>query len=346
MTIRSLRQSFVLGMLASLAVVASAARADDRDLTKRFATFVEALDQVDEDRRNAALAALEQGAAASVSDALAALNPDYAKAVALTDDESSSAITALEPFAGSTDNPWLAADARWYIARSLMNAERFEEALPLLQQLVGEEAELTAHLAEAHYFLGACYSGMLQNDFADAAFVEFLELYPEAPERLRVAAWRLLQEIRGSAEDQMTAVTDRMEYSRRRLDIAEPGTETQTRQDEIVNLLAKLIEEQQKKECSSGSCNKSGQKQQQQSAQNQPKAQQQPSKSQTGGQSNVSNGQYVERTFEGETSPWSRLRDRSRDPANAAIREKLPARYREIVERYTDAVSGNEADDK
>ena len=28
------------------------------------------------------------------------------------------------------------------------------------------------------------------------------------------------------------------------------------------------------------------------------------------------------------------------------IREKLPARYREIVERYTDAVSGNEVDDK
>ncbi len=345
MTFWTFGRNLVLGLLACSMIVDGQARGDDPDLTQRFSAFIEGLDSVEEGRRAAALAALNQGAIASISEALSALNPDYAQAVGLTDEEPAAAIAALEPFAGSTDNPWLAADARWYIARSLMNAEQFEEALPLLQQLVGDEAEWTAHLAEAHYFLGACHAGMLKNDFADAAFVEFLELYPEAPERLRVAAWRLLQEIRSGGEDQMTAVTDRMEYSRRRLDIAEPGTETQGRQDEIVNLLAKLIEEQQKKECSSGSCNKSGQKQQQ-SAKNEPKPEQQPSKSQTGGTSNVSNGQYVERTFEGETSPWSRLRDRSRDPANAAIREKLPARYREIVERYTDAVSGNEADDK
>ena len=39
-------------------------------------------------------------------------------------------------------------------------------------------------------------------------------------------------------------------------------------------------------------------------------------------------------------SPWSRLRDRSRDPANNAVKEKLPARYRDIVERYTEAANG------
>ena len=39
-------------------------------------------------------------------------------------------------------------------------------------------------------------------------------------------------------------------------------------------------------------------------------------------------------------SPWSRLRDRSRDPANNAVKEKLPARYRDIVERYMEAANG------
>jgi hypothetical protein len=40
-------------------------------------------------------------------------------------------------------------------------------------------------------------------------------------------------------------------------------------------------------------------------------------------------------------SPWSRLRDRSRDPANNALKEKLPARYRDIVEKYTEKANGD-----
>jgi len=40
-------------------------------------------------------------------------------------------------------------------------------------------------------------------------------------------------------------------------------------------------------------------------------------------------------------SPWSRLRDRSRDPANNAVKEKLPARYRDIVEKYIENANGD-----
>jgi hypothetical protein len=36
------------------------------------------------------------------------------------------------------------------------------------------------------------------------------------------------------------------------------------------------------------------------------------------------------------------LRDRSRDAANHAIRERLPARYRSVVEKYYEVISGNE----
>jgi hypothetical protein len=40
-------------------------------------------------------------------------------------------------------------------------------------------------------------------------------------------------------------------------------------------------------------------------------------------------------------SPWSRLRNRNRDAANNAVKSKLPARYRELVEKYTEAANGN-----
>jgi hypothetical protein len=39
-------------------------------------------------------------------------------------------------------------------------------------------------------------------------------------------------------------------------------------------------------------------------------------------------------------SAWSRLRERTRDPANNAFKEKLPANYRDIVEKYFEAANG------
>jgi len=45
---------------------------------------------------------------------------------------------------------------------------------------------------------------------------------------------------------------------------------------------------------------------------------------------------------DGPASPWSKLRDRSRDPAYSAIKDQLPAKYREIVERYTEKAQGSQ----
>jgi preprotein translocase subunit SecD len=224
----------------------------------------------------------------------------------------------------------------------MMNHQRFEDALPLLQRLHAELADASAHASTVEYFMGQALAGSLENEAAIAAFMEFLQNHPDAPERLRVAAWRQVQDLQGIADGQMTDIYQKMDFSRRRLEIVESGDKTQTEQDKIVEMLAKLIKEQEKKECSSGNSKKDSKQQQkqqqQQQAQNQPKD----SKSQSGGNSNNPNGQYVEKAYDtGNASPWSRLRDMSRDPANAAIKDKLPARYRDIVERYNDAVNGN-----
>jgi hypothetical protein len=139
----------------------------------------------------------------------------------------------------------------------------------------------------------------------------------------------------------MEDIYQRMDYSRRRLSLIEPGEQTQEEQDKIVRMLAKLIKEQEKKEASSKSKNQQ-KNQQQQQQQQQANQKRQPSQSQIGGQSSNPNGQVVKKSYnDGPASPWSRLRDRSRDPANNAIKDKLPARYREIVERYYEAANGN-----
>lgn len=287
---------------------------------------------------------------AAISDALTAAlmvrYPDYAAAVAAADeDQLDEAQAKLSQLVDSPDS-FLAADATFYLARVLVNHDRFEAAVPLLEKVTGPLAQFTTHGAASQYFIGTAYAGLLQNDQAIAALMDFLQNHLDAPERLRVSAWRQVQELQAIQKDQIAEVHQRMDFSRRRLEIEEPGDRTQEEQDKIVKKLSEMIKEEEKKECSSGSCknpSQSQQQQQQQQSQNKP---QDKSESQTGGMSSVANGKAVNKEFEGADSAWSRLRDRSRDAANTATKEKLPARYRDIVERYMDAVNGNAGKDK
>ncbi len=287
--------------------------------------------------------------AADISDAITAAlikrYPEYSKAVTAADqDDLTTAQAQLAQLVDSNDT-FLAADASFYLARLLVNHERFEEALPLLEKVTGALAEFTTHSAASQYFIGTAHAGLLSNDLAIAALIDFLQNYPDAPERLRVSAWRQVQELQAIQQNEMADVHQRMDYSRRRLEIEEPGDRTLEEQDKIVKMLAKMIKEQEKKECSSGSCKNPSQSEQQQQQQSQNKPQEK-SESQTGGMSNVGNGKVVSKEFDGAESAWSRLRDRSRDAANTATKEKLPARYRDIVERYMDAVNGSSTKDK
>lgn len=280
----------------------------------------------------------------AVTSALGQLYPDYEAAVRASDDDNlQQARQLLGSLTGSEDK-FLAADASFYLARTMMNHERFEEAKQLLDSLNKELADYSTHRTITQYYQGLAQAGLLQNEEAVKSFMEFLQFNPDAPERLRVSAWRQVQQIQAISKGQMDDIYQRMDFSRRRLEITEPGDRTQEEQDNIVKMLKKLINEQEKKEASSSkgkSKSESESQQQQQQAQNQPKDQ---SESQSGGNSNNPNGKFVEKSYDtGNASPWSRLRDRSRDPANTAIKDKLPARYREIVERYYDAVNGNES---
>ena len=239
-----------------------------------------------------------------------------------------------------SENSFLAADASFTLARMLMNNEQFEKAMPLLQKLGGDMGDFTAHRGAAQYYVGVAQAGLLDNQAAIESFMRFLQFNQDAPERLIVSAWRQVQELQSIKQGQLTDVYQRMDYSRRRLDLQETGEKTQQEQDKIVQILGKLIKEAEKKECSNckgGKCNKPkpGSKP---SNSNKPGQ----SKSQQGGSSSNPNGKAIVKNYEdGPTSAWSRLRDRSRDPANNAVKDKLPARYQEIYERFIKAANSD-----
>ena len=329
-------------------VVAGEPIADD-DVVKDFVAHVESMKSIDDDLKKeivalvAEIRADEYSRMEAITAGLSRIYPEYESALTATQgDQMNDAISGLASYVDS-DNPFLAADASFFLARTLMNQQRYEEALPYLEKLASDLGNFSLHAGPAIYFAGVAQRNLLENQRAIKSFTRFLENHEDAPERLRVAAWRQVQMIQAIQEGAMDDVLQRMDYSRRRLEISNTNKTTQEQQEKIVGMLAKLITEQEKKECSSCNSKKNSEKQKESEAKGKGKGEGEgEGKSNSGGTSNNPNG-VVRRTYDdGPASPWSQLRDRTRDAANNAVKEKLPARYRPVVEEYYDKTSGND----
>ncbi len=320
------------------------------EVVKRFAAHLESMNNLDATVRKEindvlSVAKDDYSAAEAITSSLARIYPDYEKAIMGTNsDEPGSSLELLTSLTGSED-PFLAADASFLLARVLMNDERHEQAMVHLERLTKQLSGYTVHTGPACYFAGMALASMLDNQGAIGTLKQFLEGYPDAPERLRVSAWRQLQALSAIEEGQLSDVLQRMEYSRRRLQIGETDKPTQTEQDRIVTMLQTMIEEEEKKECSNCSSQSNSEQKQEAQGEGEEKSDS-PGKSDKGGSSNNPNG-TAKRTYQdGPASPWSILRERTRDAANNAIKQRLPVRYRNVVERYYESISGNEKGDE
>jgi tetratricopeptide (TPR) repeat protein len=184
----------------------------------------------------------------TITDALAATNADFqASLMALAEEDMPKGIELLDKLAKS-DNKFLAADAAFFLARAHMMEEKAESAAPLLAKLAGDQAEFTLYAGEAQYLLGAAQAAQLERDKAIASFDKFLKENPEAPERMRVNAMRLTEELKTLKEGSLVDVFDRMGFSRRKLQIEDSGNRTRKEQDNIIAMLDVLIKEAEDKE--------------------------------------------------------------------------------------------------
>jgi hypothetical protein len=119
------------------------------------------------------------------------------------------------------------------------------------------------------------------------------------------------------------------------LSLEDTSGETQVQQDKIIEILAKLIKEAEERECNCrGAGNGKGQKQGK-PGESQSKEGQGSQGGTSGGGSKGTDTDALKRlTRGGPQSPWSRLRDKDRDPVYSAIKEKFPARYQQLIEQY------------
>ncbi|MFQ5489765.1 MAG: tol-pal system YbgF family protein [Phycisphaerae bacterium] len=230
--------------------------------------------------------------------------------------------------------PFLATNAAVFEAKALVANDDLELAEQRLNELLHPPDRLIAHSyaqAEMHYLLGFSQLGNLKYEQAQATLAAFLEMHPGAPQRLRLTAQQMLAEIRQFTPGQIGEVTDLMDYSARRLASTDSGTLTRDRQQKIIDILDKLIEDAQQREKSSGGGG---------SGSSQSKSQQKP------GQANKPMNQST--LPKGSADPGTKLRQRVALPGEAwggmkpadrqriiqQLKDRFPARYRQLVEQY------------
>ena len=272
--------------------------------------------------------------AAAITESLRLLHPEFKDALAaLGEDNLGAAIVGLSKLRESND-PYLAAAAAFYLARANMLDERFEDALPLLADLQGQWADKTASGGEVLFLRGVAEVALLKHADAAVTLQRFLTEYPDAPERMRVGAFRQLEQLKLFEEGTLSDVHLRMDFSRRKLTLEDTGSETRQQQDKIIEILAKLIKEAEERECNCRGGGGKGQKQGK-PGESQSKEGQGSQSGTSGGGSKGTDTDAVKRlTRGGPQSPWSRLRDKDRDPVYSAIKEKFPARYQQLIEQY------------
>lgn len=339
--------------LLAISLLALSADADDKRADKiidAFLTSIDKNDSLSEEVRtevNKTVETLrkdEYGRSAAIAEGLRIASSEFRAAIAaMEEDEIDAAIELLQPLK-DVEDPFLAAEAAYFTARALIYQERYEESLPHLNKIIGKLADSSLSVGDALFLQGVAESEMLNRPAAINAFETFLEKHPEASERMRVGAWRQLEQLKQLEEGSIADVFDRMDFSRRRLVLGDSGERTQEEQDRIIDMLAKLIEQAEEAECNcqgSKPGEQEGNKKKGGSGGGSPG--EGTGKNGKGGNDQTP-GAEVRRTFRrGPQSPWHKVRDKDRDPAYNAIKTRFPARYEQLIKQYYESFQTDES---
>ena len=299
-------------------------------VVERFIASRETDSSVDGELKSKAIATVREAAKdektrqEAITAGLKLLSPQFDAALKkLAAEEASEARQLLTPLAQSKD-PWLAAEAELFLARAMMVEGRFEEALPVVDGLIKSHSAETVRLGEAWFLKGKLEAGALQRDEATASLKKFLREFPGEPGRMQGEARATLADLEEAESDLLSDIHTKMNFSERRLTLADSGRQTQKVQDDVVALLDEMIEELEKKSSNckgcKGSCSKPG------------------GGGQGGAAPGMSSGtsqasQITERNA--PRTPWVDLTERQNDPSvfNAA-KSRVPVQYRGLVEQY------------
>lgn len=269
--------------------------------------------------------------------------PYRAAMTAMENEKYAEAVDALRPLAESKDL-YLSINAKGLMARALVEQDKLEEAETILKPLAAAEKDLMAHSfleTEVDFLLGYCQLSNLHYEDAFRSLQQFEYEHPDAPDRFRMPAHQMLTELKGRRPEGLGDVSDLMVYSSRRLANGEPGKPVQVKQDQAIELLAKLIaeaeqrEEQKKqgqgkgcKECKGKGCSK---------CQGPPKNTNNPRSPANKSALPQGPGQMGPLDRSPNARPgeeWGKMRPEERERVLQSLRRSFPSQYRQLVEQY------------
>lgn len=236
-------------------------------------------------------------------------------------------------------NPFIAINAAVYEIKAMVAVERLIEAGERIDKLLGENGkgmellESYSYFAPEIAFLKAfCLLSDLRYNQAADALTSFLGKYPDASQRLTVAGRQMLAEIENHQPGRIAEVADLMTFASRRLTHGDIGESVRTRQERVIELLDRLIEEAEQQENSGGSSSGGGS-----GGGNNPSGGQSPSSPMQdstlpGGQ--AQSGSLAERRRANPGEMWGAMPPAERQRVLQALRDNFPSRYRQLVEQY------------
>ncbi|MCH7807916.1 MAG: hypothetical protein IIB60_01720 [Planctomycetes bacterium] len=251
-------------------------------------------------------------------------------------------------------NPFIAANAAAYEIKSLVAMDRLLEASERIKALTraarqspvdNAEAPHAEHpdaarsgadriaaysyfAAEIEFLRGYGLLADLQYDKAASALNDFLSKYPDASQRLNLAARQMLAELANRQPGRIGEVVDLMNYSGRRLASNDASTRVQGRQQRIIELLDRLIQDAEQQEQSGGGGGGGGSGG---SPGQSPRSPMQESQL-PGGSPSQSPLRDVRRANPGEA--WGGMPPAQRERILQTLRDSFPGRYRRLVEQY------------
>jgi tetratricopeptide (TPR) repeat protein len=264
--------------------------------------------------------------------------PVYRDALQAFDDERpADVVRLLEPLR-QHDDRFLAANADYFYVRALVALGRYEQAEAALASVEARKDEYAVHTPYAPhlwFMRGFCETRNLRFEQAARSLEALRAQFDDAPEAVRVGAAQLLLELERRERGTLGEVATVMDYVADRLGAADRTQGVRERQQHIIAMLDRLIEEQEQQEQQGGGGRQSRGK-------NQPSPSPVPGVGKDRSDAPAGAARLGDLHAAPEADPgevWGKLPPAERERILQSIRERYPSRYRQLVEQYYRALA-------
>ncbi|MEZ6122180.1 MAG: hypothetical protein R3C49_03265 [Planctomycetaceae bacterium] len=225
-------------------------------------------------------------------------------------------------FDGVRELPLFRNQVQLFRGRWLVQHRFYDDALPVLTELQPDGVVDPAGLL---FYRAVCRAELLQRREALDDLALLLKSTLDVPNRFRLVAELLQQDLAGRSDEGMDQVAQLMRDVERRLDLGRSGQPTQDQEEAVIAALDKLLEDmdQQKKQQNSGGDGGS---------------QQNEAGTQGANQSQIKGGASegeADRKLLKETGKWGLLNPEAEAKARELIRQQFPSNFLDQIGRYT-----------